>query len=590
MAPNAKYSFSKQRPWEKFFSRENLEMPVPESSIYRFLKDYNSKWSHLDALVYFDKRITYDQLFIDIDRAASAFSKAGVRDGDIVSICTLTTPETISVFYALNKLGAVSNFIEPRTNADSIQQRINNVHSRVLVVLDVFVGKINEILSQLPEVEQIIVLSLSRSMPLATRVGFALTKGRQLPRPAADKRFIKWDLFLKNYGGGGSPEAPYKKNHPAVIVYTGGTTGVPKGAVLSNECFVTICIELLSSGMDFAAGETFLNIMPPFIAYGICCSMNMHLALGMTNILIPAFKPEDFCGYVLKYKPNHLMGVPAFFETMADDPHFDGVDLSFIHDVVTGGDSMSAAAEQKINAFFTSHNNHHPVMRGYGMTELGSVASVSYDFAVGPGSVGIPMNKTVITVRDPDTREELGPNEQGELYCTTPAMMLGYYNNPEEDAKVFWTDDEGTRWIKTGDIGYLDEDGFIYLVGRLKRMIVRPDGHNTWPSQMEDMASRFEGVKEVVVVGLKNPDGKQGRLPTAFIVPTGEKYSNEEFLASLRAYMEKNLPGRDVPFAYRFIDEMPLTTIGKVDYRSLEEIPYEGDTACFVSSKSLHKI
>ena len=590
MEPNAKYSFSKQRPWEKFYSREHLEMPVPECSLYRFLRDFNSKWTHVPALDYFDRKITYEQLFTDIDAAASAFSKAGVREGDIVSLCTLTTPETVTVFYALNKLGAVSNFIEPRTNSDRICYHINNVHSRVLVVLDVFVGKINEILSQLPEVEQVVILPFSRSMPFAKRVGFALTKGRQLPKPAADGRFIPWDAYLKNYGGGDSPEIPYEKNRPAVIIYTGGTTGIPKGAVLSNECFVTLSIEIVCSGIEYEPGETFLNIMPPFIAYGICGGLNMHLSVGLTNILIPVFKPEDFCGYILKYKPNHLMGVPAFYEKMADDPQFEGMDLSFIHDAATGGDFMSVATEQKINEFFRSHNNRHTIIRGYGMTELGSLAAMSSDNAEGPGSVGIPMVKSVITVRDPDTREELGPNERGELYCATPAMMLGYYNNPEEDEKVFWTDDEGTRWIKTGDIGYMDEDGFVYLVGRIKRMIVRPDGHNTWPSQMEDMASRFEGVKEVVVVGLKNPDGEHGRLPTAFVIPAEEKYRNDAFLSSLRTYMEKNLPGRDVPFAYRFIDEMPLTSVGKVDYRLLEEIPFEGDTACFVSSSSLHKL
>ena len=582
MQPNEKYSFSQQRPWEKFYKREHLDLPIPECSVYRFLRDFNGKWPEVDALSYFDRKITFGELFDDIDKAASVFAKNGVRDGDIVSLCALTTPETVTVFYALNKLGAVSNFIEPRTNSGRICAHINNVHSRVLIVMDAFVGKINEILSQLPEVEQIIILPLSRSMPLATRIGFGLTKGRQLPRPAKDPRYIGWEKYLKSYDGSAAPEPPYEKDHPAVIIYTGGTTGVPKGAVLSNDCFVALSIEILGSGIEYEPGETFLNIMPPFIAYGICGGLNMHLSIGLTNILIPAFKPEDFCDYILKYRPNHLMGVPAFFEKMADDPRFEGADLSFIHDAATGGDFMSEGTEKKINEFFRAHNNPHYVLRGYGMTELGSVASMSSDAAVGPGSVGIPMSKTVFTVRDPDTREELPPNTQGELYCATPAMMLGYYNNPEEEKKVFWTDDKGTRWVRTGDIGYMDEEGFVYLVGRLKRMIVRPDGHNTWPSQMEDMASKFEGVKEVVVVGLKNPDGEHGRLPTAFIIPTEERLRTEEFLVSLRTYMEKNLPGRDVPFAYRFIDKMPLTSIGKVDYRLLEEIPYEGNTACFI--------
>lgn len=574
MATETKLPISEAKPWEKFYTREQIEAPVPECNLYEFLRDFNKNWLDIPALNYFDNKISYRTLLQDIDRAADAFAAAGVREGDYVSLCALTTPETVTAFYALNKLGAACNIIEPRTNPKRIGEHINHVHSDILVVLDVFVGKINEILPQL-DVKKIVILSIARSMPAMTRLGFKLTKGRKLPQPAEDSRFILWDDFLSAGKGFGAASVPYKKDRPAAIVYTGGTTGVPKGAILSNDSFNTLTMEILHSGLEYEPGETFLNIMPPFIAYGISCGLNMHLSIGLTNIIIPAFDPEKFTSYILKYRPNHVMGVPAHFERLMVDPKMKGYDLSFVRDAATGGDVMPIGTEEKINAFLREHNCNHYIVRGYGMTELGSGATLSNDIANGPGSVGIPLPKVTFSVRDPETAQELGYNEHGELFCLAPTVMLGYYENPEEEANLFYTDEQGRRWVRSGDIGYIDEDGFIYIVGRKKRMIVRPDGHNVWPSQIEETASRFPGVKEVVVVGLKNPEGSAGRMPTAFIVPAEDALKTEDFLRELRTYIEDNLPGRDVPMGYKLLDTMPLTPIGKADYRALEQLPFD---------------
>ena len=570
MADEIMTDYSEWRPWEKYYTKENLEAPVPECNLYEYLRDTNKPWPDIPAIIYYGTKINYRDLLQYIDEAAGAFAEAGVKEGDYVSLCTLTTPEMIIAFYALNKLGAACNIIEPRTNSARICKHNNQVGSRILLVTDAFVGKINEILPEL-NADRIIILPLGRSMSTATRIGFKLTKGRKLPKPAADARYTDWDKFIASGKGRQVGTVPYKKDRPAAIVYTGGTTGVPKGAILSNDSINALTIEVINAHFEYQPGDTFLNIMPPFIAYGVSCGLNMHLTSGITNILIPAFDPKDFTSYILKYRPNHIVGVPSHIEGMISDPKLKDYDFSFLNDTVTGGDSMSVGVAEKIDKFYAAHNCPHPVLRGYGMTELGSAACTTFNTINRVGSVGIPLPGTVLTVRDSETLRILGPNEKGELFWRSNTMMVGYFNAPEEDAKIFYTDEQGRRWVRSGDIGYMDEDGFIYIIGRRKRMIIRPDGHNVWPSQIEEVISRFPRVKEVAAAGLRNPSGEHGRIPTAFIVPIDKDQANEAFLSELRSFVAKYLPERDCPMAYRFLDALPLTSVGKVDFRALEE-------------------
>ena len=564
---------SKDRPWRKYYTEEQLNASVPQCTLYEYLKNNNKDRLDSIALNYFDKEMSYRKLLEDIDLAAEIFIAAGVKRGDTVSVCMLTMPETVCIFYALNKIGAVCNLIEPRTNPTRIRDHINNSKSKMLFVVDVFVGKINEIINEL-NVDKIVIVPLANSMPLATKIGFKLTKGRKLPKPAEDKRYISWNNFLTKCERAFVSPAPYTPNWPAAIVYTGGTTGLPKGAILTNDSFNALTVEYRNNGMEYKPGQTFLNIMPPFISYGVSCGLNMPLCIGLKMIIIAAFKPEDFAGYVMKYKPNHFIGVPSHFERLINAPETQDADLSFVMTAAAGGDSMSLGVEEKINAFFAAHNCKHHIIRGYGMTELGSAASTTSDIADKPESVGIPLPLAAFSVHDPETGEELGANEDGELYALLPTRMKEYLNNPEETAKILFNDDEGNEWIKTGDIGHMDEDGFIFIKGRKKRVIIRPDGHNVWPSQIEAVLSQYPGVKEVATVGLDNPDGEHGKLPTAFIVADDGARNDCVFLQKIEKYAKTHLPERDTPYSYRFIDELPLTAVGKVDYRALEKTKY----------------
>ena len=559
------------KPWLKYYSEEAINAPLPECTIYEYIWNCNKNHLEKPALKYFGKGTTYAQMFSRIDDAAKAFSALNVQKGELVSMCMLTMPETIYSIYGLNKIGAVCNLIEPRTNAELIKDRINAAGSRVLIVVDVFLSKILQIVDK-TKLEHIIVVPLAQSMPIHTRLGFKLTKGRKIPRIPAEQRFEYWSVFLAKGKSLKLASAPYVKNAPAAIIYTGGTTGISKGALLSNDSLTAMALQSIYDAPRLYEGERFLEIMPPFIAYGLIFGFFIPFCASLENTLIPVFEPKKFAELVLKHKPNHVVGVPAFFESLANSAEVGNQKLDFLMCAITGGDRLLASTEDHINRFFAGHGCKYTILKGYGMTEMGSAATfTATDESNIPGSVGIPTHLTEVKVIDHETGEELGYNIQGELCMTGSTMMLGYYQNDSETNKVMRKHPNGKTWIHTGDIGYMTEDGVIYIVDRIKRMVIRPDGHNVWPSVIEEVVTRHPGVKECAVVGMPNPENKNGRIPTAFIVVEDGVEANNVLIDDIDRFSKIYLPERDVAMAYKFIEKLPLTLVGKVDYRTLEK-------------------
>ncbi|MBE6976963.1 MAG: acyl--CoA ligase [Ruminococcaceae bacterium] len=559
------------KPWLKYYPEEAVNTPLPECTIYEYI--WNKNKDHLDklALKYFGKGTTYAQLFSRIDNVAKAFSALGVKQGELVSLCMLTMPETVYSIYGLNKLGAVCNMIEPRTNAELIKDRINAANSRVLVVVDVFLSKILQIADK-TKLQKIIVVPLAQSMPIYTKIGFKLTKGRKIPNVPSDKRYQYWGPFLTK-GRNESPKfVPYVKNAPAAIIYTGGTTGISKGALLSNDSMTAMAVQTIYGAPRLYEGERFLEIMPPFIAYGLVFGFFIPFCASLENTLIPVFEPKKFAGLVLKHKPNHVVGVPAFFESLANSAEVGDHKLDFLMCAITGGDRLLANTEDHINQFFKDHGCKYSIMKGYGMTEMGSAATftVTDDCNI-PGSVGVPTHLAEVKVIDHETGAELGYNAQGELCMTGSTMMLRYYQNDSETSKVMRKHPDGKVWIHTGDIGYMTEDGVIYIVDRIKRMVIRPDGHNVWPSQIEEVVTQHPAIKDCAVVGMPNPENRNGKIPTAFMVVDDRYEASDALIEEIDRFSKVHLPERDVAMAYRFVDKLPLTLVGKVDYRALEK-------------------
>ncbi|MBQ0135366.1 MAG: long-chain fatty acid--CoA ligase, partial [Oscillospiraceae bacterium] len=389
---------------------------------------------------------------------------------------------------------------------------------------------------------------------------------------------IKWNSFKSLYNAEDTIEGiEYKENKPVAIIYTSGTTGVPKGAQLTHDSINAVAFQYRYP-FPYNRGDRFLDIMPPFIAYGLSCGIHMPLTLGLTLVIIPAFVPEEFPNYILKYKPNFFMGVPAHFEYIVTSEKMKDVDLSFVKVAAMGGDALNPDLELAIDKFLKDHNSSSKVYKGYGMTEMSAAAASTLSCINGEkfGSVGVPFQHNVVSVFEPGTDHELKYGEIGEFCICGPGMMYGYFNNDEETDKVLIKHSDGKIWAHTQDVGYIDEEGFIYFKDRIKRIFVRPDGHNVWPSVIESTVIKHDAVKDCAVVGLPNPKGKNGKIPAAFVVlKDGVERDKAEIEKELREICLKEIPERDGALLYYFIDEIPHTPIGKVDYRALENGDWE---------------
>ena len=341
--------------------------------------------------------------------------------------------------------------------------------------------------------------------------------------------------------------------------------------MLTDDCFNGIALQFQAYPKLFHRGQKLMNVMPPFIAYGFACGIHLPLVLGFTVVIIPNLDPAKLGSLVLKHKPEHMFGVPTHYQQLASDPKLRDKDLSFIINYAAGGDSLSRGAEQTVNDFLAAHGARYPIAKGYGMTEVSSAATVAAGLDNKPGSVGIPMVNTVVAAFEPGTDQELPIGQRGELCISGPCLMKGYYNKPEETAILLRRHPDGRVWAHTGDMGYLDEDGFVYLDSRIKRMIIRHDGFKVFPSMIENVVSRHPAVHQCSVVGCADKGHVQGRLPFVYIVLKADTTAKKkQVIRELERMCAEELPEYVQPVAYKFIPSMPMTPVGKVDYRQLE--------------------
>lgn len=554
---------SVMKPWLRYYADDVTSVSLPKRTVYELMREHNAKILHRTALICDDREISYGDLFAKIEHAAASFYSLGIRAGDIVVICSYTIPEVVCSFYALNRLGAVCSFLDPRANDDRLLHYIKETQSRIALVWEEQVPRFKAFQKQ-GVLDTIIILP---NAAYETDRSFPEPKDRTMGEP-----LLTWS-DLSVIASHNSPGVfPYQKDYPAVILFTGGTTGVPKGVILSNDALNTITLEYDTCGIEYEVGHRYFNIMPPFVASGMICGINMILGLGLTSILVPGREPNRVAELYLKYRPEHVLAVPAYYEKLFQTTEFQNADLSFIKTIATGGDELLPEIELKLNIFLRTHRCSTEIGKGYGLTELAFAVTTTRTGVNKTGSVGIPLPLTTISVRDPITREELPFGSEGEVCISSSSAMNGYLGEPDEEKNVFWTDGNGNRWIRSGDAGYMDEDGFLFLKGRIKRMIIRPDGHNVWPSQIEEVILQHPAVRQCVVIGIPSSDTQSGKIPTAFIVTRIGTIEDQSLLEEIHRFCGKHMPERDTAMAYLFVDEIPLTAVGKADTMALEEM------------------
>lgn len=555
------------KPWMSLWGDDLPDVQVAECTVLEFIRNMNADNMNSPALNYFDRKITYRELLQNIQATAKAYYKLGVRPGDIVTLVSVMTPETIYSFYATSLLGATLNMADPRTSPSGIREYIKEVNSRVVLTLDVVYPKMQEAVRD-TAVEKVIVSSPADSLSPGKKSAFRLANR---DKNRYDSNVVMWKDFLASAEKDADlPERAYDPQHAPVIVHTGGTTGTPKGVLLGDKAFNALALQIARKRAD--RGEKILNIMPPFIAYGFGVGVHAPLGQSMEVILIPNFDPNKFGSLLNKYHPQHMAGVPLHYQLLANDPAMKHADLSYILSAAAGGDAITVAAEEEVNAFFKAHNAPYGLCKGYGMTEICACTTACIREVNKPGSVGIPMYMTTVGIFDPESGEELGFNRPGEVCVSGPTMMLGYYNMPDETANVIRTHADGTRWVHTGDIGTMDEDGYVFISNRIKRVIIRHDGFKVYPTTIENEICKVDGVDYACAVAVKDRDHKQGNLPYVFLTAKSDFAGTlEELAARVRAHCEMELAEYIHPVGYKFVEKLPYTGIGKVDYRALQE-------------------
>ena len=558
---------SQAKPWLKYYDQKFIDQTLPALSAFEYVCQRSKNHLNDTALEYYGRKFTYADLIVNVKKTAAALRGAGVKKGDIITVVSIMTPEIIALFYAADMIGATLNLVDPRYSVEGIREYIEEVDSHLLVCLNVVYERCRQAAKR-TNVEKVIVLSPADSLPPVMAVGYKLTT------PDKNKyasNVIRWKQFIKGGEGQSTAAEPYDPDHACVVVHTGGTTGSPKGVILTDDCFNGIALQFQAYPKLFHRGQKLMNVMPPFIAYGFACGIHLPLVLGFTVIIIPNLDPAKLGSLVLKHKPEHMFGVPTHYQQLAADPKLRDKDLSFIINYAAGGDSLSRGAEQTVNDFLAAHGARYPIAKGYGMTEVSSAATVAAGLDNKPGSVGIPMVNTIIAAFEPGTDQELPIGQRGELCISGPCLMKGYYNKPEETAILLRRHPDGRVWVHTGDMGYLDEDGFVFLDSRIKRMIIRHDGFKVFPSMIENVVSRHPAVHQCSVVGCADKDHTQGRLPFVYIVLKSDTTAKKkQVIRELERMCAEELPEYVQPVAYKFISSMPMTPVGKVDYRQLE--------------------
>ena len=556
-------------PWKKYYQRKHMKIWLKDENIYQFLMRKIEKNNTYDktAITYFSTHISYRDFVKKIDETADKFLSLGVQKYDIVTILSANVPEALYSFYALNKIGAVANMLHPLLSENEIKQALNTYDTKYLVALDITLNTVDKIIND-TKVEKVIVISPSDSMNIFMKILYNLKTFKTRKKHLDKNKYIKWKNFmlLRNYNK--NYNKIVYKDDPALILQSGGSTGVPKGIVLSNGNINASTIAALNAYPDLCKDDRILGIMPIFHGFGLEVSINDAFCCGAEVILIPTFKASKFHELLIKHKPTVLVGVPTLFEALTTNEHMNNIDLSRLKYVIGGGDTLNKQRVENINKFLHDHGSNTNMIQGYGLTEAVAAACVDLRNNSRPGTIGIPWPGIYIGIFEPNTENKVDFNVDGEICICGPTVMLGYYNNEGETNIALRHHKDGNIWLHTGDIGSMDEDGFVTYKQRLKRMIVS-SGYNVYPSQIEEVLEKHEAIEAASVIGIPHPYKME--VPKAFIVLKKGYKLNDELKDELIKHCKKNLAIYSVPKEYESLDKLPKTMIGKVDFKKLKE-------------------
>lgn len=555
-------------PWANHVGDVPLYIDYFKGSMFDKIESIAKQYPKNIAFDFMGKSTTYEEMIGEIIKCAKALRTIGVRENDKVTIAMPNCPQAIYMFYAVNLVGAIANMIHPLSAEKEIEFYLNESESVTAITLDQFYNKFESVREN-TKVVNIIIASVKDALSKPIKAGYMLTEGRKIQKIPKDAPVIRWKDFMKlsqacfyNYRVERTDDAP------AVILYSGGTTGTTKGIVLTNRNFNALSEQIVATNPMFRPGDKMLAAMPLFHGFGLGVCVHSMLANGGRCILIPRFTAQSYAKQIVKYRCNFIAGVPTLYEALLRLPSMEGADLSCLKGVFSGGDSLSIELKKKFDKFLYDHHAVIQVREGYGTTETVTACCLTPAKMFKEGSIGVPFPDTYIKIVVPDTDKEVPYGEEGEILLAGPTVMKEYMNHPEESAQTLRKHEDGLTWVYTGDLGLMDEEGFVYFRGRAKRMIIS-SGYNVYPGQLENILDAHEYVQMSCVIGV--PDPYKMQKVKAFVKLSAGVVASDSVKEELLDYCKKHIAKYAMPYDIEFKDDMPKTLVGKVAYRELEE-------------------
>ncbi len=555
-------------PWEAFYGAVPAKLSYPDKTMYEMIAESAKNYPGYTAYDFMGKGADYKTMLSEIHAVAKSFCALGIRPGDKVTLCMPNTPQTVVCFYALNLIGAVSNMIHPLSSEGEIAFYLKDSESVAAITLDQFYGKFEAVRREV-DLKHLIITSIADALGPVMKIGFALTKGRKIPPIPPEADIIRWKSFLEmGEDFTGEYACPKKASDAAVVLYSGGTTGTTKGILLSNMNFNALALQTAAMSVTCRPGQSMLSVMPMFHGFGLGVCIHTMLVAGCRCILVPQFNAQSYAALLKKKRPNYIAGVPTLYEAILRNPDMEGVDLSCLMGVFSGGDSLSIELKKKFDEFLRAHGAKIQIREGYGTTECVTASCLTPYDTYREGSIGIPFPDTYYKIVKPGTCDEVPYGEEGEICLSGPTLMMEYVNQPEETANTLKTHADGHVWLHTGDLGLMDPDGFVYYRQRMKRMIIS-SGYNIYPSQLENILDAHPLVSMSCIIGV--PDDYKMQKVKAFVVLKPGTVASEDVKESLFAHCRKHIAKYAMPYDIEIREELPKTLVGKVAYRRLEE-------------------
>jgi long-chain acyl-CoA synthetase len=555
-------------PWYDLYNGVRKHLDYPDHSLYEQLRLTCLKYPNYTAYNYFGKKSTFKNLISKIDECARALKVYGIKKKDKVTICMPNTPEAIISFYAINKIGAVANMIHPLSAENEIKYYLDLSKSKMVISIDLAWVRLKKVLPK-TKVKNVVLVSVKDSMPTVLGLGYYITQGKNVEKPKENNSVIYWDTFIKKSGEyEGDTNANLKGSDDAAILYSGGTTGTSKGIVLTNLNFNALAMQSYEACACLKPKMKVLSIMPIFHGFGLGICIHTVLTFGMTAIILPQFSAKTFDKLLKKYRPNVIAGVPTLYEALLKNKNLDKVDLSYIKCAISGGDSLSVSLKKKVDKFLNDHGANIQVREGYGLTECVTGSCLTPLNTYKEGSIGIPYPDTYYKIVKPGTTDEVPYGKEGEIVLSGPTVMKGYLHNEKETKETIKKHKDGLLWLHTGDLGYMDKNGYVYFKQRLKRIIIS-SGYNLYPQRIENVIDELPFVLMSCVIGVDHPYKVQ--VAKAFVVLKDDVEPNETVRNEIYDHCAKNLAKYSLPYEIEFRKSLPKTLVGKVAYRKLEE-------------------